>query len=340
MSIPKVSVILPVYNAEKYIEEAIKSILNQKYTDFELIVINDGSTDSSKEIISKIKDERIVYVQNDTNQGLVYTLNKGLSLAKGKYIARMDADDISLPDRLHLQVNFLEKNHEIGIVGTNIILFGNNCKKKIVYAKNHEDIFARSLLKAPFCHASCMFRRKVFKDFGIKYEDFLHAEDFMLWLRILKVTKGYNLQQFLYKVRNNQSSVSNQYRSQQIQSGIKAVLYAIENFLKLSLDENEKQILYKTFFDQVYDFNHNEIKQFIFLYTKIINANNTVGYFPESKFAFYISRYVFHKIKAQLNNYAMRTFIKSELYNYYQGGMRLKIKYFFYEKFSKRNILE
>ena len=94
-----ISVLMPVYNVEKYLQEAIESILNQTYSNFEFLIINDGSSDKSGEIINSYNDSRIVYLQNNKNKGLVYTLNYGISLAKGEYIARMDGDDISLPDR-------------------------------------------------------------------------------------------------------------------------------------------------------------------------------------------------------------------------------------------------
>ena len=106
---PLISVILPVYNCEKYIRDSIQSILDQVFNDFELIIINDGSTDNTFGIIKSFSDDRIILV-NQVNHGLTFSLNVGLSLAKGKYIARMDADDISLPDRFKKQVNFLSEN--------------------------------------------------------------------------------------------------------------------------------------------------------------------------------------------------------------------------------------
>src|SRR5688572_2119038 len=108
---PKVSVILPVYNGEKYLREAIESILCQTYEDFEFIIINDGSTDKSEEIILSYKDGRIVYSKNEFNKGLIYSLNKSIELASGELIARMDADDIAFPDRLQKQVDYFEKSH-------------------------------------------------------------------------------------------------------------------------------------------------------------------------------------------------------------------------------------
>ncbi|HGF9542707.1 TPA: glycosyltransferase family 2 protein, partial [Acinetobacter baumannii] len=121
-----VSVVLPAYNAELYLKEAIDSVLSQTFTDFELIILNDGSIDRTEEIILSYNDSRIVYVKNEKNLGLIGTLNKGINLAKGKYIARMDADDICLPERFKKQVDFLEKNNEIDLIGTNAIKINNN----------------------------------------------------------------------------------------------------------------------------------------------------------------------------------------------------------------------
>ena len=112
-----ISIILPAYNAEKYLKEAIDSILAQTYTNFELIVINDGSTDKTEEIILSYQDSRIRYIKNEKNLKLIRTLNKGIGLAKGKYIARMDADDISLPHRLKEEVEFMEAHPNIGEIG-------------------------------------------------------------------------------------------------------------------------------------------------------------------------------------------------------------------------------
>lgn len=117
---PQVSVILPVYNGEKFLREAIDSILAQTFTDFELLIMNDGSTDGSEAIIDLYTDKRIVPIKNDGNKGLIFTLNRAIDLAKGEYIARMDADDVALPERLGKQVNQLQSFKETGVLATTI----------------------------------------------------------------------------------------------------------------------------------------------------------------------------------------------------------------------------
>ena len=138
---PKLSVIMPAYNAEKYIGEAIESILNQTFTDFEFIIIDDGSSDHTADIIKGFHDERIRFIQNEKNSGVANTLNKGLELSQGEYIARMDADDISLPARFEKQVAFMEANPDVAVVGCGIELFGMSHEKRYFsYSKILRDI--------------------------------------------------------------------------------------------------------------------------------------------------------------------------------------------------------
>jgi len=119
---PLISVVMPVYNTEKFVAEAIESILAQTFTDFEIIIIDDCSTDKSWQIIQDFseKDQRIVTIQNSENQGLARSLNKGLKIAKGQFIARMDADDISMPQRFEIQLDFLKNHPDVGVVGSTV----------------------------------------------------------------------------------------------------------------------------------------------------------------------------------------------------------------------------
>ena len=154
ITLNRISIIMPAYNAEKYIREAIESILNQTYTDFEFIIINDGSTDKTKEIIKSYSDPRIVYMENEENSGIVVTLNKGLKCAQGEYIARMDSDDISLPDRFEKQIAYMDKHKDVGVLGTSIIIFGEGIKEQIYqfdskYKKAKADLFFNSSLAHP-----------------------------------------------------------------------------------------------------------------------------------------------------------------------------------------------
>jgi len=185
---PLVSVILPVYNSANYLAMAIESVLVQTYTHFELIVINDGSTDESENIINSFKDARIKQVKNERNIGLIATLNRGIEIANGEYIARMDADDICLPNRLMLQVNYLEKNTSVAVVAS-FVEYINAFNKAIGHweidrLSNNEKAILKTLPKENcLAHPTIMFRAAVAKQYKYHYKQ-KHTEDYDLWLRI------------------------------------------------------------------------------------------------------------------------------------------------------------
>ena len=151
---PLVTVLMAVYNGEKYLREAIESILDQTYTNFEFLIINDGSSDRTEEIILSYNDKRIRYIKNEQNLKLIASLNKGLDLAKGEFIARMDADDISLPERLEKQINFLEKHPEIGLLGSWVRTLGLTNNRNIIFKQGHNTIRIQLLFNNFFHHPS------------------------------------------------------------------------------------------------------------------------------------------------------------------------------------------
>ncbi len=195
---PKISVILPVYNAEKYLREAIDSILTQTFTDFELLLINDGSTDGSEAIILFYTDSRVVYVKNDVNRGLIFSLNKGIDIAKGEYIARMDADDISMPMRLEKQLSYLE-NNAVDMLATTIKVIDKDGAPLPYWKQDVENITTsqiRSFLPKNNCiaHPTVMGKASLFKKYRYQPDvtgeyKYVHnqkySEDYDLWLRLL-----------------------------------------------------------------------------------------------------------------------------------------------------------
>lgn len=187
-TLPLVSVLIPCYNAELYVEQAVRSILDQSYKNLEIIVINDCSTDNTGLILEKLaaEDSRIKYIINPKNLKLIDTLNKGLLLCTGKYIARMDADDISHKNRIKIQVNFLELHPEISIVGTGIQVFGDGIpKKKLFNPSNHNDIIAKLFTACPLFHPTVMFKSSLTKTNYFNYDlNFFRAEDYHLWVKL------------------------------------------------------------------------------------------------------------------------------------------------------------
>lgn len=179
---------MPAYNCEKYLNEAIESILNQTYKEFEFIIINDGSKDRTEEIILSYKDPRIVYLKNEENKGLIYTLNRGLENSKGKYIARMDGDDICLLSRFEKQVNHLQQYPAIDVLATTVSLIDENNKPVGKWkddANNTSSQSIKSFLPTNNCiaHPTVMGKREVFLQY--KYDpDQKLSEDYDLWLRM------------------------------------------------------------------------------------------------------------------------------------------------------------
>ncbi|CEN53975.1 glycosyltransferase family 2 protein [Capnocytophaga canis] len=238
---PLVSVLIPCYNVEKYVEEAVTSIINQTYDKLEIILIDDGSTDGTTNLLKKItkQDKRIVFVQNDKNIGLIDTLNKGLQICSGKYVARMDSDDISLPQRIEKQVRFLEKNKDIGIVGSYIQFFG---EKKGIWRMETEDRLIKSSLfyNTCFAHPSVMFRNEVVKKNQLKYDKkYIHAEDYKLWYDFSKCTKMANLPVVLLKYRINKNQVSQKFNDIQQEITVLIRRMIVNDFCvksKISLD--------------------------------------------------------------------------------------------------------
>ncbi|MDM2795289.1 MULTISPECIES: glycosyltransferase family 2 protein [Citrobacter] len=212
-----VTVIMPVYNAEEYLSEAITSILDQSYKNIEFIIINDGSTDSSDSIIKGfLEDKRIHYISR-SNKGLVYSLNEGLDIAKGMYIARMDADDISHPQRIEKQVEFMLENDQVAVVGCSSYII--NFESKIIGQRNPPTsafLNKALLLFGPtLSHPTVMFNRSVIGDDLYYCDDFKHAEDFELWLRLSNKYNMGNLPEKLFSYRINESGVSqSNYREQ------------------------------------------------------------------------------------------------------------------------------
>ena len=202
MNAPVVSILMPVYKTAPYLREAMDSILSQSFTDFELIVLNDCSPDEADDILDTYTDSRIVRYKGEKNVGLSNILNVGIGMARGKYIARMDSDDLSLPDRLRIQVDYLEAHPEVDLVSVGMQLFGE--KDEIwVREPNPEKVKIIALFHSPILHASSVWRRARFEKNGLRFrQEMVPSEDYDMWTRALvKGLKLVNLRQVLYKYR-------------------------------------------------------------------------------------------------------------------------------------------
>ncbi len=218
---PKVSVIMPVYNAEEYVSQAIDSILGQSFDDFELIIIDDGSTDQSSAIIKSYYDPRIRFVRNETNLKLIATLNKGIQMAKGQYIARMDGDDISLPERLAWQVEFMDAHPNTGVCGTWVELFGEGQPSFWRFSTDSNSVKCMLLFGCCIVHPSVMMRKSIFEKGFCYSELYPHGEDYALWAQIVQQYDISNISEILLKYRKSATQVSSKHAGQQLETTFK-----------------------------------------------------------------------------------------------------------------------
>ncbi len=201
MGTPLVSVLMAVYNCEKFLSQAIESILNQTFSDFEFIIIDDASTDKSRLLVRRYNDNRIRLIGNDENLRLARTLNRGLQLARGKYVARMDADDLSQPTRLERQVAFMESHPQIGVSGCWLECFGDK-RQLWDYTTSPDTIRCELLFSNQLGHATAIMRREWITGKGLYYNpDFRESEDYELWSRCAQHFPLANLPEVLYLYR-------------------------------------------------------------------------------------------------------------------------------------------
>lgn len=206
-----ISVILPAYNAQNTIGETIQSIITQTYRDWELIVINDGSTDDTKGVVMSFNDERIKYIENDENKKLIYTLNRGIELATGEYIARMDADDICHPNRFEKQVEYMESHPDVIVCGTQISYFGSKSTnyQKLSFPTDDKHLKRMLSLSTCFAHPTVMIRKSALIESGCRYDhNYKNAEDYSLWIDLMNYGKFGNLPDYLLYYRVSDTQVS------------------------------------------------------------------------------------------------------------------------------------
>ena len=244
MKNPLVSIIMPIYNASLYIHEAIESVLNQTYSNYEFIIIDDGSTDQSNKIIENYHDERIIHIRS--NHDFIASLNLGLKKSSGKYIARMDGDDIMLPTRLEIQVNFMENNPEIAICGSAAEQFGDIIGKMPV-EKDHNKLRALMLITNPMIHPSIIMKKS---ELGhhVYSKGYDYAEDYKLWTDLAVQGKRFaNIPDVLLRYRTSPKQVSSIHKRTMYMSSLKVQTEYADNIMESILNKDN---FYFDFFDQ------------------------------------------------------------------------------------------
>lgn len=279
---PLISVAMPCYNNAPYVAEAIESMLNQTFTDFELIILDDCSSDNSAEVIKSFTDKRIVYHRNEQNTGLANNLNIGLQMARGKLIARMDSDDISLPERLQTQVDFLEAHPDIDLCSCGMELFGKD-NQVWIRESDPEQIKITMLFYSPVLHASSMWRRASFEQHNLYYrQEAFPAEDYDLWARA--VASGCslaNIPQVLYRYRIHGEQVTKTDDRAKLRNGQIQTEYLKKSLSSLS--ETDIKLFTQNYIKQdLTNSTNSTLKELKKLINNIITANKQDKFFQHN----------------------------------------------------------
>lgn len=230
---------MSVYNGQAFLSEAIDSILGQTFADFEFLIIDDGSTDDSAKIVAGYDDPRLRLIRNECNLQEALSLNRGLARVRGRYVARMDADDVSLPTRLQQQVDFLEANPQVGACGSWLVTMGDRAGRVWKYPTGAEEIRCRLVFDTAMAHPTVCLRREMFARHGLQYADgYAHAEDYSLWRRASENFPLANLGQVLLRYRIHDGSVSVRYRQAQV-GALRKIHGEVLGSLRLAPSERE-----------------------------------------------------------------------------------------------------
>lgn len=275
MKKPFLTVVMPVYNGEKYLKEAIDSVLAQTYTNFELLVIDDGSTDNSVEIIKSYEDPRIILLQNGTNFGVGYTRNVGINNAKGDYLAWMDCDDLIHKERFEKQLSFLQDHPEVGICGTWWVRIGDG-RPRVLRSSQDPEIIKASLLFYPAINpATAMYNMTLVKKAGIKYDArLLVAEDYDFYFEASFHFPMHNIGEVLYSYRASETSIMKKFAEQEKKMmEFHKIIYS-KGFDKLGLEKTEQNFLMHRRVKSPYLFDNWNALENTFLWLLKIQAHN------------------------------------------------------------------
>ena len=280
-----VTVLMPVHNAASYLREAIQSILDQTFRDFEFLIVDDCSTDGSYDILQGYRDPRIRVIHSDRHLKLAGALNLGMDLATGKYLARMDADDISLPERLAVQVDFMEQHPDIGICGSWVKTFGT--QKGAIYRQPVGTDMARAytLFESPFMHPTVVMRRSLFEKATLRYDiGYYPTEDYELWERALRLFPGTNLPTILLRYRVHGQSMT---QSDWPEMDRQASLVAARGLRDLGIEPTETEARFHRALGRGRSLACQDLTELARAETwllKLRKANHTAGVYPAGIF--------------------------------------------------------
>ena len=324
---PLVSVVMPVFNGEPFLREAINSILNQTFTNFEFLIINDGSTDKTKKIIESYSDSRICLI-NQKNIGLIKTLNKGIKLSRGAYIARMDADDISEINRLEIQFQLMERELDIAVCGSWVRTFGTN-NSIWQYPTHHDEICCRQLFSCAMAHPSTMIRRSTLMESNFNYnENCMHAEDYDLWVKISKRHKLININKVLLSHRIHKTNIGSVHQECQVKT---ANDIRKKQLVELGIENSDNAIiLHSKISRKKYEYSMSFVKATQTWLERLEKANKNKKLFNETIFKMELGYqwWAVCRTTTQLGLFVFLSFYRGELHKYINLSPKIKIIFF------------
>lgn len=332
----KVTVLMPTYNVAPYVKEAIESVLRQSYRDFELLVVDDASTDDTLAVVRSIDDPRIRIAAFDNNVGLAENLNRGLALINTEYVARMDGDDIAEPYWLEREVAILDSHPEIGICSGGFERFGT-VKSLVRFPERHEDCMANMLFECSVIVPT--FRMSLYRDHGLRYRtDAFPAEDYRFWAECLRVTKIYNLQETLFHYRMHPTQICTARREEQQKKVAEVRRYMLE-WLNPNFTEEERQYYTGQFMaPQIASRqDYNERRGFC---KKMIEKNRSMGHFDEKALRLRLKKHLTLTLYSTLvERYFNSGYSISKYLRYLGSGLALKTGWHYESRFLLKSLL-
>ncbi len=320
---PLVSVIMPMYNAEKLVKQTIDSILGQTFEDFEFLIVDDGSSDKSIDVVQSYSDSRIKLYKNEINIGYVPTLNKLIQIAEGEFIARQDNDDISHRQRLEKQVRYMQKHPQVGLCGSHAKFIGSKNSGGYFHPHTNSDIRAQMVFGNPIVHPSVMIRSELFKGGNpLSYNpDLMPAEDYALWYEISQKAQIVNLKKSLLKYRWHANNTGVLKANKQIQCANAVRFHIIETSLQIKMTLEEKDIHSKAC--NVENMNMQELIYLQHWFGKIKDVNSNICYYDKKS----LDKAIFYILSLSFGNNNTESVFK--LIRYYFGSKHFLFKYIF-----------
>lgn len=286
---PVISVLMSTYNTpEEWLSEAIESILNQTFSDFEFLIVDDCSTQSVDNVKNKYTDSRIKWIHNEKNLGLTKSLNKILKMAKGNYIARMDSDDIALPERLATQIDFMEAHPEVIVSGSYRRAFGNEEKDEIwnIPVTREEQQVQLFFSNVGLTHPTAMFRKSMLDEYEITYnENYIKAQDYGIWVQCTRYAPMHMIPKVLLLYRKSEIQISTAGRKNQLEMD---ALIKLDQLKALGVNAtNEEKLMHIGFCRNDTNFNPDKMERWI---QKLLTANAEYGYLDKTIFVTVLKR--------------------------------------------------